>query len=106
MQVTVHVHRVAAVADDPMAVVVLLVESKHHPIQRRDHVGGRFMHHFQRFRAKDARAVILAALQMRNHEMRHVDAAGRETSGRRRYHDLIGLRGLRCESVALRHVSF
>jgi hypothetical protein len=62
------------------------------------------MHLFQRFRSKDPRAVILAAFQMRNHEMRHVDAAGREAPGRCRDDNLIGLRGLRSERVAFGHV--
>ena len=57
------------------------------------------MHLFQGFRAENARAVVLAAFQMRNHEMRHIDAAGREAPGGRRDYDFIGLRGLRSERV-------
>ena len=104
MQVAVHVLRVTAVADDAVAVVVLLVEPQHHAVQRRNHVGRRFVHHLGRLGLEDAIALVLAVLQMRDHEPRHVLAAGSQAAGRRRDHDLVGLGGFGGELVALGHV--
>ena len=85
----VEVVGVAQVTDDLAPVDVGLEEAQLHAVQRRQHRQRTVVHHLGRLGLEDAVAVVLAVLQVRDHEMRHVLAAGGERAGRRGTDDLI-----------------
>ncbi len=101
VQVAVHPLRVAAVTDDAVAVVVLLVETQQHAIQRRHHGGRAGVHLLGGLGFQDSFAVEFAVLQMRDHEFRHVRCGRGETARGRRHHIFIRFRRLTRDLVAV-----
>ena len=95
---------VAEVRDHLAAVDVGLEEAELHAVERTDTIGVRtVVHQLRGRRAQDPPAVVLAVLQVRDHEVRHV-LAGRGGRARRRRTDVLErLRLAGSDAVAGRH---
>ena len=79
---------VAEVGDHVLAVDVGFEEAEQHPVQPGDHVGRAGMHLARGIGFQDAIAVELAAIEVRQHEPRHVGARRGQRSGGSRADDL------------------
>ncbi len=103
-QVGVEQQRVAAVADGPVAVDVLLVEAQTDAGQVRQAARDLRVHQLHRFRFQDLRIAQLPLPQVGQHEAAHVRAGRRQAAGRRHVDDLEALGRLLDAVVALRHL--
>ena len=75
MQIAVERHGVAAMGDHVEAVDVRFVEAMRHAVTRRKWREGARVHQLRGLRLKDLLTVVLAVLEMGDHELAHVFAS-------------------------------
>ncbi len=83
--------RVAAVRNNSVAVVVVLVEPEQHAVDPRQNRERRFVHVLRGLGLENLLRVITPVLQVGDHEMRHVRTGQCQAAGGRGTHNLNGL---------------
>jgi hypothetical protein len=99
VQVAMEGAGVAGMADDALAVAVLLVEAESHAVERRHGPESRRVHPPHGLRPQDRRLAVMSVRQMGDHETRHVRPGGGHRPGRARPDDFERDRRLRGAEV-------